>query len=179
MRVLGTQDRERTQNVIAWWTVITWAVYAASFPTYLAFSLTVGKVALFALAVAGLLGGVMALRNASGWRPTLYAAYGLMIVWSLIYWLGLIDKILFHEETKTMSQVFLRLSQMVSMSFSSAVQHGGMVGTLSTFYREILMPVLQVAAVIALLLWAGPRQPMSPNSTAETDGRKSVARGSP
>jgi hypothetical protein len=170
--------RNPTRAVIAWWTLITWSLYAASFVTSLAFYLTGRNVLWFALALLGLVGGLMALRNVRGWRPILCAAYGLVIAWSLVYWLGIIDKILIHEEIKTLSQAFLRIGQMVSIAFSAAVQHGTMIGWLSTYYREILMPLLQVVAVIALLLWVVTQRLMPPNTTVETDARKSSARGS-
>ena len=82
------------------------------------------------------------------------------------------ERILANEETKTLSQALLRIWQMSSISFSAASQHGWTVGWLSTNYREILMPVLQVIAVIALLLWTTSRS-TPPNTAPHGDGRES------
>src|SRR5688572_27805401 len=89
---------------IAWWTVVTWAAYVAAFPTLLAVFPSERNIAWFGLALLGLLGGLMALRNVRGWRAILYAAYGLVIGWSIVYWANIIDNILVHEEQKTLAQ---------------------------------------------------------------------------
>jgi hypothetical protein len=177
MSVLTTSLTDRIRLVIAWWTVTTWALYVASFLTFFSGE----NIAWFVLALSGLVGGVMALGRVPGWRPTLLITYGLVLAWSLIYWLGLVEKILIHEDEKTLAQALLRLGQMVSLGFSTAIQHGGMLllGALSTFYREIMMPILQVVAVVALTLWALSRRSVPPNPTVERDARKSGARPSP
>ena len=135
---------------IAWWTIVTWAAYVAAFPTLLAIIPSDRNIAWFGLALLGLIGGAMALRNVRGWRAVLYAAYALVIAWSIYYWVGIIDRILLHEEQKTLAQAFSRVWFMVTMSFSAAARDGGMLGTVSTWYREIAMPVLQVGAAFVV-----------------------------
>ena len=142
----------------AWWTVVTWAAYAAAFPTLLAMIPSERNIAWFGVALLGLIGGAMALRNARGWRAILYTAYALVIAWSIYYWVGIIDKILVHEEQKTLGQAFSRICFMVTMSFGAAARDGGMFGTISTWYREIAMPVLQVGAALVIGVFAISRR---------------------
>ena len=108
----------------------------------------------------------------------LLAAYALLIVWLGVYWVGLVDKILAHEEIKTLSQALFRVWRTFELAFSPSATHGNVLGVVATLYREILMPALQILAVIALLTWAAIGRMMPPNSTVETDARKSGARGS-
>jgi hypothetical protein len=152
---------DQSRLAIAWWTILTWAAYVAAFPTLLLFWIPPSSlnIAWFGLALLGLVGGVMALRNMRGWRPILYVAYALVIAWSIYYWVGIIEKILVPEEEKTLAQAFSRIWLMVTMSFSSAERNGGMLGTISTWYREIAMPVLQLGAVLVIGIYAISRRP--------------------
>jgi hypothetical protein len=161
MGELRTSMSDQGRLAIAWWTIVTWAAYVAAFPTLLLFWIPPSglHIAWFGLALAGLVGGVMALRNVRGWRSLLYIAYALVIAWSIYYWAGIIDKILVHEEEKTLAKAFSRIWLMVTMSFSAAARDGGMFGTISTWYREIAMPVLQVGAVLVIGIYAFSRRP--------------------
>lgn len=93
----------------------------------------------------------MALRSLRGWQALLAVAYSVLIVWLTLYWVGLIDRILVHEETKTLSQALHRLWRTFELALSPSTVHGNVLGVIATLYREILMPALQVFAVIALL----------------------------
>jgi hypothetical protein len=163
-------DRVRIANATAWWTITTWAVYAASVGI-VAFPFNGGKVALLGLALCGVAAGFMLLRGAKWSRTALAVAYLALLVYSADHLSLLVDKVLATEAINTADALGVLARLYVGLL------NVDMLLGVAALYREVVMPALQLGALILVsAVWI--KDAMPPNSTVETDARKSGARGS-
>jgi Ca2+/Na+ antiporter len=153
IKMNGSHIREDLRLAVGWWVIVTWGIFLVSFPTTLAFSIDGAKLAFVGCGIAGFVGGVFAIRNRSAWLRIIGIACVLLFLLYVMFWVSLMDKILAGETEKTLSQATSRIWQMMSMSVDAAQRHGGLIGTLATIYRELVMPVAQLLAVVFFIGW--------------------------
>lgn len=154
--------REDVRLAAGWWVVATWGIFLATFPTTLAFSIDASKIAFLACGAAGLVGGVLAIRNRRLWLPLIAVAFVLLLILYAVYWTSVIDQILQGETEKTLSQAATRIWQMTSISLEAANRFGALWGRIASIYRELLMPAIQLAAAAFFLVWGAHDQRKSP-----------------
>lgn len=147
---------------VGWWVVATWGLFLATFPTTLAFSIDANKIAFLACGVAGVVGGVLAVRRRRTWLPLIAFAFVLLSLLYALYWIPVVDQILQGETEKTLTQAALRIWQMTSISIEAGGRFGGVWGRIASVYRELLMPVIQLAAVALFVAWQIRNRSKSP-----------------
>lgn len=144
---------DRLRVALGWWVVATWGLFLATFPTTLAFSIDASKIAFLACGVAGVAGGVLAIRSRRAWLQLIALAFTLLSLLYVFYWTSVIDQILQGESEKTLSQAAARIWQMTSMSIEAGGRFGGLWGRIASVYRELLMPIIQLVAVAFFIAW--------------------------
>jgi len=166
-------DRLLYSKRFAAWTMILWIAYAVAVIAGPAFTSNLGSLDYVDLswclsAVAGIGAGALGLRKQRHWLLLALLASVLLVISSGIYWSTLVEKLLLHEDQKTMATLAHRILQMNWMGFQAASRTNTTlfpILAVATFYREMLMPVLQlVILTIVGGAWITQRASTRPSS---------------
>lgn len=153
-------DRIAQAKPVAWWTLILWVLFVLSvIPGHMARGgLDYLVVSWWIAAGAGVAAGVIAIRGGRVWAAWALVAAVVLVVSSGAYWSILFDRLIPHDERNAVTTVLQRVWLMASGGLQTGARSGMTPWVLATVYREMVMPIVQLLAlVIAGCLWVAMR----------------------
>jgi len=139
------------------WTLILWSVFVTavvSGPTF-TWDLDYLELSWCFSAVIGITAGVLGLWRRQHWIILALLASVLLVAATAIHWSTLMDKVLLHEEQKSVASFIRRILEGEWMAMQGAIATRTVIFPiwwLAAFYREMLMPLLQF---VLLLIFGG------------------------